>query len=151
MSAYAWTAVAVYLFSGLIADRVRMRTLSATGFFTTAVLTFWYAMLPSFGVLIGIFIGMGLSTILLWWGVRYKLVRLVSTEEDYSRSIGISYGFYGAAGLLIGVIGTWVLGGVRRRRAGRVPHVPAGDRRDDRAARRAVAGLHPAVRGRDQR
>lgn len=31
MSAYAWTAVAVYLFSGLIADRVRMRTLSATG------------------------------------------------------------------------------------------------------------------------
>lgn len=109
MSAYAWTAVAVYLFSGLIADRVRMRTLSATGFFTTAALTFWYAMLPSFGVLIAIFIGMGLSTILLWWGVRYKLVRLVSTEEDYSRSIGISYGFYGAAGLLIGVIGTWVL------------------------------------------
>lgn len=109
MSAYAWTAVAVYLFSGLIADRVRMRTLSATGFFTTAALTFWYATLPSFGVLVAIFIGMGFSTILLWWGCRYKLVRLVSSEDGYSRSIGISYGFYGAAGLLIGVIGTWVL------------------------------------------
>jgi MFS family permease len=110
MSAYAWTAVVVYLFSGLIADRVRMRTLSATGFFTTAALTFAYAMLPSFGILIAIFIGMGISSILLWWGCRYKLVRLVSTEDDYSRQIGISYGFYGVAGLLIGVVGTWVLG-----------------------------------------
>lgn len=110
MSAYAWTAVVVYLFSGLIADRVRMRTLSATGFFTTAALTFAYAMLPSFGILIAIFIGMGISSILLWWGCRYKLVRLVSTEEEYSRQIGISYGFYGVAGLLIGVIGTWILG-----------------------------------------
>jgi MFS family permease len=109
MSAYAWTAVVLYLFSGLIADRVRMRTLSATGFFLTAGLTLWYAMLPSFPVLVGIFIGMGVSTILLWWGCRYKLVRLISTEEDYSRSIGISYGFYGAAGLLMGVVGTWVL------------------------------------------
>ncbi len=88
MSAYAWTAVVVYLFSGLIADRVRMRTLSAVGFFTTAALTFAYAMLPSFGILIAIFIGMGISSILLWWGCRYKLVRLVSTEEDYSRRSG---------------------------------------------------------------
>ncbi|OJX93813.1 MAG: hypothetical protein BGO96_09980 [Micrococcales bacterium 73-15] len=110
MSAYAWTAVAVYLFSGLIADRMRMRTLSATGFFLTAILTFLYAMLPSFTILMLVFVGMGFSTILLWWGVRYKLVRLVSEEEEYSRNIGISYGFYGVAGLLIGVIGTTVLG-----------------------------------------
>jgi MFS family permease len=109
MSAFAWTAVACYLFSGLIADRVRMRTLMATGFFLTAALTYWYAMLPSYGTLVFIFIGMGVTTILLWWGCRYKLVRLVSKEDEYSRNIGISYGFYGAAGLLIGVIGTWVL------------------------------------------
>lgn len=110
MSAYAWSAVALYLFSGLIADRVRMRTLSATGFFLTAGLTFWYALLPSFPVLVFIFVAMGVSTILLWWGCRYKLVRLISTEEGYSRNIGISYGFYGVAGLIIGVVGTSVLG-----------------------------------------
>lgn len=120
MSAYAWTAMAVYLFSGLIADRMRMRTLSATGFFLTAALTFMYAMLPSFGLLIAIFIGMGISSILLWWGVRYKLVRLVSTEDEYSRNIGISYGFYGAAGLLLGVVGTWILGAFDETTAFRV-------------------------------
>ncbi len=108
-AAFGWTALACYLFSGLIADRVRMRTLSSVGFITTAILTFWYAMLPSYSTLILIFIGMGVTTILIWWGVRYKLVRLVCSEEDYARNIGISYAFYGVAGVLIGVIGTWVL------------------------------------------
>lgn len=109
LSAYAITATICYLPSGLIADRVRMRTLCATGFLLTAGLTFWYALLPSYGVLLGIFVGMGVSTILLWWGCRYKLVRLVSTEDGYSRNIGLSYGFYGAAGFLVGLVGTWLI------------------------------------------
>jgi MFS family permease len=52
---------------------------------------------------------MGVSTILLWWGCRYKLVRLVSTEDGYSRNIGLSYGFYGAAGFLVGLVGTGII------------------------------------------
>lgn len=109
LSAYAITATVCYLPSGLVADRMRMRTLSATGFLLTAGLTFWYATLPSFNTLLLIFVGMGLSTILLWWGVRYKLVRLISEESEYSRNIGISYGFYGAAGFLVGLVGTAIL------------------------------------------
>lgn len=110
LSAFAITATICYLPSGIIADRVRMRTLSSAGFILTAVLTAWYAMLPSYGALLAIFVGMGITTILVWWGVRYKLVRLISAEQDYSRNIGISYGFYGAAGLLIGLIGVAILG-----------------------------------------
>ncbi|HEY0217867.1 MAG TPA: MFS transporter [Cellulomonas sp.] len=109
LSAYAITATICYLPSGLVADRVRMRTLAATGFLLTAALTLWYATLPSFGTLLAIFVGMGVSTILLWWGCRYKLVRLVSTEQEYSRNIGISYGFYGAAGFLAGLVGTAII------------------------------------------
>ncbi|MDF2847677.1 MAG: transporter, partial [Oerskovia sp.] len=109
LGAYAITATICYLPSGLVADRVRMRTLCSTGFVLTAALTFWYAMLPSYGTLLLIFVAMGITTILLWWGCRYKLVRLISAENEYSRNIGISYGFYGLAGFLAGLVGTWVL------------------------------------------
>ena len=111
-SAYAITALICYLPSGIIADKVRMRTLASVGFISTAVLTFVYALLPSLAVLYVVFILMGITTIFIWWGVRYKLVRLVSKEDEYPRRIGISYGIYGLAGLLIGLVSTGVVAAV---------------------------------------
>ncbi|HEY0118002.1 MAG TPA: MFS transporter [Cellulomonas sp.] len=111
-SAYAITALVCYLPSGIIADKVRMRTLASVGFISTAVLTFVYAMLPSLAVLYAVFILMGITTILIWWGVRYKLVRLVSKEDEYPKRIGLSYGIYGVAGLLIGLVSTAIVAAV---------------------------------------
>lgn len=111
-SAYAITALICYLPSGIIADKVRMRTLASVGFISTAVLTFVYATLPSIGVLYAVFVLMGITTILIWWGVRYKLVRLVSKEDEYPKRIGVSYGIYGVAGLLIGLVSTAVVAAV---------------------------------------
>jgi MFS family permease len=110
--AYAITALICYLPSGIIADKVRMRTLASVGFISTAVLTFVYAALPSIEVLYAIFVLMGITTILIWWGVRYKLVRLVSREDEYPKRIGLSYGLYGVAGLLIGFISTGIVAAV---------------------------------------
>jgi MFS family permease len=110
--AYAITALICYLPSGILADKVRMRTLSSVGFISTAVLTFVYAMLPSLAVLYVVFILMGVTTILIWWGVRYKLVRLVSKEDEYPKRIGLSYGIYGVAGLLIGLVSTAIVAAV---------------------------------------
>jgi MFS family permease len=107
--AYAITALICYLPSGILADKIRMRTLSSVGFISTAVLTFIYAMLPSLTVLYIVFILMGVTTILIWWGVRYKLVRLVSQEDEYPKRIGLSYGIYGVAGLLIGLVSTAIV------------------------------------------
>lgn len=107
--AYAITALICYLPSGILADKIRMRTLSSVGFISTAVLTFIYAMLPSLTVLYIVFIAMGVTTILIWWGVRYKLVRLVSKEDEYPKRIGLSYGIYGVAGLLIGLVSTAIV------------------------------------------
>ncbi|MGV8965215.1 MAG: MFS transporter [Cellulomonas sp.] len=104
LSVYAITATICYLPSGVMADKVRVRTLASVGFISTAVLTYIYAALPSYTTLVVVFIGMGITTILIWWGIRYKLVRLISEEEEYSRNIGLSYGFYGAAGLVVGFI-----------------------------------------------
>lgn len=109
LSAYAITATITYLPSGIVADKVRVRTLAWVGFVGTALLTFWYAMLPSVGVLMFVFVGMGITSILIWWGIRFKLVRLISSEEDYPRNIGVSYGIYGAAGLILGLINMWII------------------------------------------
>lgn len=104
LSAYAITATICYLPSGVVADKVRVRTLASVGFISTALLVFVYAALPSYGTLVVVFIGMGITTILIWWGIRYKLVRLISEEDEYAKNIGLSYGFYGAAGLVVGFV-----------------------------------------------
>ncbi|MFC7580088.1 MFS transporter [Schaalia naturae] len=109
LSAYAITATICYLPSGIVADKVRVRTLGWVGFTTTAVLTYVYALLPSITTLMFVFIGMGITTILIWWGIRFKLVRLISTEDEYSKNIGVSYGIYGAAGLVVGLINMWIV------------------------------------------
>jgi MFS family permease len=109
---YAIAAVICYLPSGILADKIRMRTLSSVGFISTALLTFVYAILPSIQVLYVVFALMGVTTILIWWGVRYKLVRLVSKEDEYPKRIGLSYGIYGVAGLAVGFISTGVVAAV---------------------------------------
>ena len=110
MSAYATTALICYLPSGIVADKFRMRTLNAAGLISTAALTFVFALLPSVGTLMLVFVAMGVTTILVWWGVRFKLVRLISEEESYGRNIGISYGIYGAVGLVCGFLQMGIIG-----------------------------------------
>ncbi|MCI1901962.1 MAG: MFS transporter [Bifidobacteriaceae bacterium] len=109
VTAYAITATICYLPSGIVADKFHVRTLGWVGFGTTALLTFWYAFLPSITTLYIIFVGMGVTTILIWWGIRYKLIRLISEESEYSRNIGVSYGVYGAAGLILNFINVGIL------------------------------------------
>ncbi|SBN96413.1 Hypothetical protein PFR_JS12-1_2030 [Propionibacterium freudenreichii] len=111
LSAYAITATICYLPSGIVADKVRARTLSWVGFALTALLTFVYATLPSYNTLmfVFVFVGMGLTTILIWWGIRFKVIRLISGEGEYSRNIGLSYGLYGAAGLVVGLVNTFIV------------------------------------------
>lgn len=109
LSAYALTATICYLPSGIVADKIRVRTLGWVGFTTTALLTYVYALLPSFNTLMLVFVAMGITTILIWWGIRFKLVRLISEESEYSRNIGISYGLYGLAGLILGLVNAWII------------------------------------------
>ncbi|MDR2716309.1 MAG: MFS transporter [Coriobacteriaceae bacterium] len=112
LAAYSIVAMICYLPAGVLADKIRVRTLSWVGMAATAAFTFWYAMLPSLSVLYLIFIGMGFTTILIWWGTRYKLVRLISSEDSYPSQIGFSYSIYGVAGLVVGLINTAIVSSV---------------------------------------
>ena len=112
LSCYAIVALITYLPAGILADKVRMRTLSWVGFGGTAILTFIYAMLPSIQMLYVVFVGFGITSILIWWGTRFKIVRLCCSEEDYASEIGISYSIYGAAGLVVGLINTAIVSAI---------------------------------------
>lgn len=109
VSMYGIAAVVCYLPSGIVADKFRMRTLATVGFVGTAALTFVYAALPSLVVCYIIFLGMGVTSILIWWGTRYKVIRLCCEENEYSQKIGISYSIYGLAGLVVGLVNTAIV------------------------------------------
>lgn len=109
VSMYGIAAVICYLPSGIVADKFRMRTLATVGFVGTAALTFVYAALPSLVVCYIIFLGMGITSILIWWGTRYKVIRLCCEENEYSQKIGISYSIYGLAGLVVGLVNTAIV------------------------------------------
>lgn len=98
---YGIMAAILYLPCGIVADKIRLRTMAWVGFVTTAIVVFWYATLPSYPVLVLIFAIMAVTTILIFWGCRYKLLRFSASEEDYSAVVGVSYALYGLGGLAL--------------------------------------------------
>ncbi|MBF7095642.1 MFS transporter [Alkalibacter mobilis] len=109
---YGIMATILYIPSGIVADKIRVRTLASVGFVSTALAVFWYASMPSYGVLLFIFGLLAVTTILIWWGTRFKLVRLVSSEAEYPKNIGFSYGLYGIGGLLFNMVALGVFNSI---------------------------------------
>lgn len=112
LTVYAIVATICYLPSGIIADKVRVRTLSWAGYGGVAALTLVYALMPSYEVLMAVFFGYAIFSILIWWGTRYKLVRLICSEAEYPQKIGMSYGIYGAVGLILSLIQTGIIAAI---------------------------------------
>ena len=112
VSMYGLAALICYLPSGIISDKFRMRTLATGGFLATAVLVFIDATLPSVSVCLVLFVLMGVTSILVWWGTRFKVVRLCCEEEEYAGKIGVSYSIYGVTGLVIGLINAAIIAAV---------------------------------------
>ena len=112
VSAYGIAAMICYLPSGIVADKFRMRTLATVGFLATAVLVGIYAMLPSVEVCLVLFVAMGITSILVWWGTRFKVIRLCCEEDEYASKIGISYSIYGVTGLVIGLVNAGIIAAI---------------------------------------
>ena len=74
---YGLVATICYLPGGIIADKIRAKYLAAVGFFTTAAVICWFATLPSYTSIMIIFGLLGVTSTLIFWGIRYKLIRLV--------------------------------------------------------------------------
>ncbi|MEG0495664.1 MAG: MFS transporter, partial [Eubacterium sp.] len=101
---YGIMATILYIPCGIIADKIRLRTMAAGGFITTALVVYWYASLPSYAILVLIFAVLAVTTILIFWGCRYKLLRFAAAENDYPAVVGVSYALYGLGGLAINAV-----------------------------------------------
>lgn len=101
---YGIMATILYIPCGIVADKFRIRTLATVGFISTALVVFWYASLPSYNTLILIFAIFGITTILIFWGCRFKLLRFAGSGDDYPAIVGLSYALYGLGGLAINAV-----------------------------------------------
>ena len=48
----------------------------------------------------------------MWWGTRFKVIRLCCEEDEYASKIGISYSIYGVTGLVIGLINAGIIAAI---------------------------------------
>lgn len=101
---YGIMATILYIPCGILADKIRLRTLAWVGFVSTSLLVFWYASMPSYTILVLIFALFAFTTILIFWGCRYKLLRFSDSEENYPAVVGFSYALYGLGGLAINAV-----------------------------------------------
>lgn len=97
---YGVTAMILYLPGGIIVDKIRMKYLFPISMIACGLLVFWYAALPSLRILQVIYFLLGVFSILTFWSARIKVVRFLSTEENYPTNQGISGSLYALAGLL---------------------------------------------------
>ena len=73
LTVYAIVATICYLPAGIIADKVRVRTLSWVGYIGVAALTVVYARMPSYNVLMMVFFGYAIFSILICGGLATSL------------------------------------------------------------------------------
>ncbi|WP_371298220.1 hypothetical protein [Paraeggerthella sp.] len=48
----------------------------------------------------------------MWWGTRFKVIRLCCEENEYASKIGVSYSIYGVTGLVIGLINAGIIAAI---------------------------------------
>ncbi|SPB15282.1 MFS transporter [Caballeronia novacaledonica] len=92
-----------YLPSGWLADRVAPRVLISFSLVATGALGLWYSTAPSFGCLIAIFGGWGLTTGLTFWAAIIKRVQMIAADNEQGRFFGF---LDGGRGLIEAMLAT---------------------------------------------
>lgn len=100
MSAYSLTKTAIYIPGGILADRFDNRKMLVASTTLLAICTFWYATIPSIGVLMAIHILLALSNVVFWVSF-VKAVRMFGSANEQGSVFGYSEGIRAVAGLLI--------------------------------------------------
>jgi sugar phosphate permease len=96
-----------YLPSGWLADRVAPRVLISFSLIATGALGLWYSTAPSFGSLIAIFGGWGLTTGLTFWAAIIKRVQMIAAADEQGRFFGF---LDGGRGLIEALLATLAIG-----------------------------------------
>lgn len=93
-----------YLPSGWLADRLPPRWLISVSLLGTGALALWYATLPNFHVLLGIFCGFGVTTGLTFWAALLKRVKMLASKQEQGRFFGVLDGGRGLVEALLATV-----------------------------------------------
>ncbi|MBS7253594.1 MFS transporter [Flavobacterium branchiicola] len=77
-----------YFPSGILSDKFSAKYLLVFSLFGTAIGGFWFAQIPSYTSVIGIFCLWGVFSVFTFWGAHMKLVKLLSTPAEEGRFFG---------------------------------------------------------------
>ncbi len=100
MSAYSLTKTAIYIPGGILADRFDNRKMLLASTALLAACTFWYATIPSLGVLLLIHVLLAFSNVVFWVSF-VKAIRMFGSSNEQGSVFGYSEGIRAVAGLII--------------------------------------------------
>ena len=101
-AAFGVFALICYFPGGWIADRFSPRSLLTVSLLGTAGLGFLLATYPSYAVVIALFAGLGITSILLFWAALIKATRAWGSDEAQGRAFGILDGGRALCGAVLG-------------------------------------------------
>lgn len=109
-SIYGFGCTISYLFIGFLADSFNPKFLLTISCGAMSLLTFWYASLPSFHILIIISILFCIASVLMFWASFNVVVRSLGKDDEQGRMFGFAECSKGVINVLIGFLSLWIMG-----------------------------------------
>lgn len=100
LSMYGILAVIGYFFGGVVADKFSPKWLMVSSTVLTGLLGLSMATFPSYNVLLVIYMGFGVTAVLLYWSAFVKAIRLLADEGEEGKLFGAFESFYGIVSLI---------------------------------------------------
>lgn len=97
-----------YFPSGWISDRFSAKKLISISLLFVGLAGIWFAQVPSYPVVIVIFIIWGIFSVLTFWSAHLKIVKLISKKEEEGRFFGILDGGRGVVEAVLASIAVFI-------------------------------------------
>ena len=101
LNIYGIANVILYLPGGWIADKFDAKKLLVFSMVGTGALGLWEATMPSYGLLVVIYILFAITTVLTYWSSSIKCINMVSDPDEQSGMFGSLESGRGIVGLLV--------------------------------------------------
>ncbi len=108
----------LYFPGGWLADRFSTKTLLLIGYFGSGILGFGAAMMPSYSIMLMIYGGLAITTILFAWNPAFKAIRLLGSDEEQGKLTSVRIIIRNGVGLAFSTIGIYLFASMQTERAG---------------------------------
>lgn len=104
---YGKIAMVMYFPGGWLADKLDAKKLMSFSLVTSGLIGIYFSTFPSYSILKLIFMVWGITTILTFWAVIIKVIRMLGDSSEQGKLFGFYGGFQGIAGTIISFVGLY--------------------------------------------